>query len=46
MKKSIYDLFNELEKEQICEIVFKAISRVHKIDRSIDLDFDVIYEWE
>jgi len=44
MKKSIYELFNELEKEQICEIVSKAISRNDNIDKLTDVDFDVVIE--
>ena len=44
MQKSIYDLFNEYEKEQVCEIVAEAISRTYKINKPTDLDFDVVWE--
>ena len=46
MKKSIYDLFNEFEKEQVCDIVAEAISRTYKINKPRDVDFDVIWEQE
>ena len=42
MEINIYDLFNEYEKEQVCEIVAEAISRTYKINKPRDLDFDVI----
>ena len=42
MEINIYDLFNEYEKEQVCEIVAEAISRAYGTDRLNDLDFDVI----
>ena len=41
MEINIYDLFNEYEKEQVCEIVAEAISRAYGTDRLNDLDFDV-----
>ena len=42
MEINIYDLFNEYEKEQVCEFVAEAISRAYGIDKPTDLDFDVI----
>ena len=42
MEINIYDLFNEYEKEQVCEIVAEAISRAYGIDRLNHVDFDVI----
>ena len=42
MEINIYDLFNEYEKEQVCEIVAEANSRTYKINKPRDLDFDVI----
>ena len=44
MQKSIYDLFTEQEKEQVCDIVSKTISRTYKINKPTDLDFDVVWE--
>ena len=41
MEINIYDLFNEYEKEQVCEIVAEAISRAYGTHRLNDLDFDV-----
>ena len=41
MEIIIYDLFNEYEKEQVCEIVAEAISRAYGTHRLNDLDFDV-----
>ena len=39
---NIYDLFNEKEKEIVCEIVSEAISRTYGIHRLDDVDFDVV----
>ena len=41
MEINIYDLLNEYEKEQVCEIVAEATSRAYGTDRLNDLDFDV-----
>ena len=41
MEINIYDLFNEYEKEQVCEIVAEAISRAYGTYTLNDLDFDV-----
>ena len=41
MEINIYDLLDEYEKEQLCEIVAEAVSRAYGTDRLNDLDFDL-----
>ena len=41
MEINIYDLLDQQEKEQLCEIVAEAVSRAYGTDRLNDLDFDV-----
>ena len=41
MDINIYDILNEYEKEQVCEIVAEATSRAYGTDKLNDLDFDI-----
>ena len=38
---NIYDLLDQYEKEQLCELVSEVVSREFGSDRLNDLDFDL-----
>ena len=41
MEINIYDLLDQYEREQLCELVSEVVSRHFGSDRLNDLDFDL-----